>query len=302
MSARVIDCHDLSKRYGKSNVYALKGLSLHVDAGEVYGFLGPNGAGKSTAIRTLLNFIQPTSGSATILGLDIVRDSVKIRESVGYLSGDAAMYPKLTGQQFLDYMAELQPKTDPKYRKELTQKLGATLDKPFGDLSRGNKQKVGIIQAFMHRPQVIIMDEPTSGLDPLMQEVFYEIVDEAKQRGATVFTSSHILSEIQKMCDRVGIIREGELVAERNIADLTKQASQTFDIVFKDEPPVDSLKKIKGLRVSEHRGSHIVIHMTGELTPLFALLAKHKVAKLDARSLDLEEVFLDFYGEKRGTP
>lgn len=297
MKNSVINCQKLSKRYGKSNVYALKDLTLQVSAGEVYGFLGPNGAGKSTAIRTLLNFIQPTEGSATILGLDIVKDSVKVRQFVGYLSGDAAMYPKMTGQQFLDYMASLQPKTDPAYRKELTKKLGAVLDKPLGDLSRGNKQKIGIIQAFMHKPDVLIMDEPTSGLDPLMQEVFYDTVQEAKQRGATIFTSSHILSEVQKICDRVGIIRNGELIAEREIADLSKQASQTFDIVFDGKPPLIGLKKIKGLRISEHNGSVVTIHMTGELAPLFKLLSSHKVLKLDARSLDLEEVFLDFYKE-----
>lgn len=295
MSNSVISCKGLSKRYGRSGAYALKDLTLQVSSGEVYGFLGPNGAGKSTAIRTLLNFIQPTEGSATILGLDIVKDSVKIRKSVGYLSGDAAMYPKLTGAQFLDYMAALQPNTDKKYRQELSQRLGAVLNKPLCELSRGNKQKIGIIQAFMYHPKVVIMDEPTSGLDPLMQEVFYDIVDEAKQRGATIFTSSHILSEVQKVCDRVGIIRDGQLIAEREIADLSKEASQTFDIVFGDTPPLAALKKIKGLRVSSHKDSTVTIHMAGELTPLFKLLARHKVTKLDARSLDLEEVFLDFY-------
>lgn len=300
MSDVVIDCKGLSKRYGKAGSYALKDLTLQVRAGEVYGFLGPNGAGKSTAIRTLLNFLQPTSGSATIMGYDIVKDSVEIRRSIGYLSGDAAMYPKMTGRQFLSYMTALQPNTSKLYQQELVKRLGAMLDKPLGDLSRGNKQKIGIVQAFMHKPDVIVMDEPTSGLDPLMQEVFYDIVNEAKARGAAVFSSSHILGEVQKLCDRVGIIRDGQLVAERDIADLTREASQTFDIVFEDKPPLAALKKIKGLRVSEHVGSHVVIHMGGELSPLFGLLSKHKVTKLDARSLDLEEVFLDFYGEKRG--
>lgn len=300
MSSPVIDCRGLSKRYKKSGDYALKDLTLQVNAGEVYGFLGPNGAGKSTAIRTLLNFLQPTSGSAAIMGYDIVKDSVKIRESVGYLSGDAAMYPKMTGQHFLDYMAALQPNTSQEYRHELVKRLGATTNKPLGNLSRGNKQKIGIVQAFMHKPSVVIMDEPTSGLDPLMQEAFYDIVNEAKARGAAIFSSSHILGEVQKICDRVGIIRDGQLVAERDIADLTREASQTFDIVFEDKPPLAALKKVKGLRVSEHAGSHVVIHMGGELSPLFSLLAKHKVTKLDARSLDLEEVFLDFYEVKRG--
>jgi ABC-2 type transport system ATP-binding protein len=295
-----IVCRGLSKRYRGSDVFALRHLDLEVKAGEVYGFLGPNGAGKSTTIRTLLNFIQPTEGSATILGQDIVKDSVAVKCSVGYMSGELSMYPKMTGRQFLDYMSELQPAVSQAYRQELVKRFKVEVNKPLGDLSRGNRQKVGIVQAFMHQPAVLILDEPTSGLDPLMQEVFYELLEETKQRGAAVFSSSHILGEVQKMCDRVGIIREGKLIAERKIADMATEAAQTFDIVFKDEPPLTALKRIKGLQTASHHGNTVTIHFHGELSPLFAELAKYQILKLDSRTLDLEEVFLRFYKEKGG--
>lgn len=301
MSTPTIDCQKLSKRYGHSDVYALQDLTLQVMPGEIYGFLGPNGAGKSTTIRLLMNFIQPTSGSATILGQDVVTDSVSIKGSVGYLSGDLAMYRKMTGTQFLDYMCELQASDCRPYRDELAKRLKAELDKPLGELSRGNRQKIGIVQAFMHKPEVLILDEPTSGLDPLMQEVFYELVREAQKRGGTIFSSSHILGEVQKMCDRVGIIREGKLVAERKISEMATEAAQTFDIVFKDKPPLAKLKQIPGIQqVTQQDGNLVTLHIHGELAPLFAVLAKHHVTKLDTRNLDLEEVFLRFYKEEGG--
>lgn len=290
-----IACKDLSKRYKSSEVYALKDLTLEIKAGEVYGFLGPNGAGKSTTIRTLMNFIQPTSGSATILGKDIVGDSVEIKRSVGYLSSDLSMYGKMTGHQFLQYMTELQPATDKAYLRELNKRIKPELDKRLGELSRGNRQKVGIVQAFMHRPAVLIMDEPSSGLDPLMQEVFYDLLKEAKQNGAAIFVSSHILSEVQKMCDRVGIIRAGKLIVERDIAEMVKEAAHTFDITFADKPPLASLRSLKGTRVSSHDGNSARVHVHGELTPLLRELSKYRVTKLDARQLDLEEMFMRFY-------
>lgn len=300
MGNAAIDCQKLSKRYGRSKVYALKDLTIQVRAGEVYGFLGPNGAGKSTTIRTLLNFIQPTEGSAQILNQDIVKDSVAIKRSVGYMSGELSMYLKMTGRQFLEYMGELQPPTSKTYRQELVKRLKIDLGKPLGSLSRGNRQKIGIAQAFMHQPPVMILDEPTSGLDPLMQEVFYELVEEAKQRGAAIFSSSHILGEVQKMCDRVGIIREGRLAAERVVADMASEAAQTFDVVFKDEPPLAILKRTKGVRAVSNHGNVVTLHVHGSLSPLLAELAKHQILKLDSRTLDLEEVFLRFYKDKGG--
>lgn len=292
----------LTKRYHGASRPALQGLSLTVAAGEVYGFLGPNGAGKSTTIRLLMNFIQPSSGSAMILGKDVVKGSVAIKGSVGYLSGDFSMYPKMTGKQYIGYMNDLQPVPDPSYAGELQNRLQADMDHPLGTLSRGNRQKIGILQAFMHQPQVLILDEPTSGLDPLMQEVFYQLIEEARQRRATVFVSSHILSEVQRMCDRVGIIREGKLVAERSIAEMKTEAAQTFDIVFADsKAPVAALKKISGVKVVQADGNAVTIHVHGKLKLLFAELAKYDVVSLDARNLDLEELFMKFYtGENSG--
>lgn len=297
----VLVTHKLSKRYSSADQYALKGLSLLVKPGEVYGFLGQNGAGKSTTIRTLMNFIQPTSGSATILGYDIVKDSVKIKQEIGYLTGDGALYPKMTGRQYLDYLGDLQPPTTKAYEQQLVKRLQATLNKPLGSLSRGNRQKISIIQAFMHQPKLLILDEPSSGLDPLMQEVFYELINESKARGSAVFMSSHILGEVQKVCDRVGIIRDGVLVAERNITDMAKDAAQTFDLVFKDNAPLSDLRKLSCVRNTvENSPRSITLHVRGELTPLFALLARHTVTHIDTRTLDLEEAFMHYYQPKGG--
>lgn len=286
----------LSKKYRGAQTYALKDLTLHVRPGEVYGFLGPNGAGKSTTIKTLMNYIQPTSGSATIFGRDIVKESVTIKPEIGYLAGDGSLYSKMTGRQFLDYMGDLQPPATPAYEQELVKRLQATLDKPLGSLSRGNRTKISIVQAFMHQPKLLILDEPSSGLDPLMQEVFYELIGESKSRGAAIFMSSHILGEVQKTCDRVGIIREGVLVAERDIAEMAKEAAQTFDVVFKDKAPLSELKKLAGVQgVVENSPYSITLHVQGELSPLFALLARHTVTKIGIRELDLEDAFMHYY-------
>ncbi|HEX5797669.1 MAG TPA: ABC transporter ATP-binding protein [Candidatus Saccharimonadales bacterium] len=291
----------LSKKYPGSEIYALKDLSLSVKPGEVYGFLGPNGAGKSTTIRTLLNFIQPTSGEATILGYDIVKESTEIKKHIGYLSGDLAVYKKMTGKQYLRYLSELQPLKTKGYDKKLAKRLQAQLDKRLGELSRGNKQKIGLIQALMHEPEVLILDEPSSGFDPLIQEEFYKLIKEAKQRGAVVFTSSHILSEVQKICDRVGIIKEGKLVTERSIAEMASEAAQTFDITFASKTPLSELKRIKGLKVVSHHKNQVAIHIHGKLAPLFTLLSEYDVTSIDTRNLDLEEIFLRFYEDKEAT-
>lgn len=296
----VIEINKLSKRYGSSQTYALNDLSIKIEAGEVYGFLGPNGAGKSTAIRLIMNFIQPTEGEAQIKSLDSVNDSVLIKKYVGYLPSEGNLYPKMTGKQFLEFMHGLQPAASWAHVNKLAKRLKIDLNKKLGELSKGNRQKVNIIQAFMHQPEVLILDEPTSGLDPLMQEEFYAMIKEAKGRGATVFMSSHILSEVQKTCDRVGFIRAGRLVSEQNIADMETEAAQTFDLTFVGTIPKESLKKVPGLKIVSIDGHDVTIHLHGKLAPLFAELAKHDVAKIDARNLDLEEVFLKYYESKEG--
>ncbi len=294
----VIQIKGLSKTYPGSSRPALHNLNISIKAGEVYGFLGPNGAGKSTTIRLLMNFLKPSAGTASIRGYDIVNDSLAIRRSIGYLSGDFAMYPKMTGRQFLQYMNDLRTTSDMAGAVKLAARLGADLDKRLGELSRGNRQKIGIIQAFMSNPQILILDEPTSGLDPLVQETFYALIHEAKQRGASIFMSSHILSEVQKMCDRVGIIKEGQLISEKNIAEMAAEATTTFEIEFNGQAPIDLIRGIKGVKIKSHIGNTVVIHVSGKLSALFAVLAKYDVKKLDVHSLDLEESFIHFYENK----
>jgi ABC-2 type transport system ATP-binding protein len=295
MADTAISIHKLSKQYGRRKEFALRELSLKVNAGEVYGFLGPNGAGKSTTIRTLLNFIQPSSGSALVSGLDIVRDSVAIKSKVGYLSGEISLYRKLTGAQFLDYMSELQPLKHAGSRQALVKRFEAELHKPLDTLSKGNRQKIGLIQAFMHEPEVLILDEPTSGLDPLMQEAFFSLVREVQAAGTAVFVSSHNFSEVLRMCDRVGFIRAGQLVAEESIADLQAKAAHSFVITFAKKVPLVELRKLKGATVTLRDDQHVHIQMNGKLAPLFAVLAREEVVRFDPEDVNLEQEFLHFY-------
>jgi ABC-2 type transport system ATP-binding protein len=276
----------------------LHNVTLNVQPGEVYGFLGPNGAGKSTTIRCLLNFIQPTSGTATVVGKDIVNDSVAVKERVGYLSGEVALYSRMTGQEFLRYMAALQPLKRPNYLKALTRTFRAELNKPIEQLSKGNRQKIGLLQAFMHEPEVLILDEPTSGLDPLMKQEFFNLVRIHRARGATIFLSSHDFSEVQHMCDRVGFLRAGKLVSEQTIADLVQKAAHTYTIMFAGPPPIAELKRIKGAAIEPYNDTHVRVSLEGELTPLMRVLARYRVMRLDQQEVDLEDQFLRFYGKE----
>lgn len=297
MADKQIILKSLSKRYRGAKVDSLHEVSLEVAAGEVYGFLGANGAGKSTAIRTLLNFIQPTGGSATIMGYDIVQGSVQVKRHIGYLSGEVTLYDKMTGREFLDYMADLQPLKSKGYVAELTKRFQADTSKPLGELSKGNRQKFGLIQATMHEPDVLILDEPTSGLDPLMQEEFFRLIRESRQRGASVFVSSHNFAEVQRMCDRIGLLREGRLVAEQTLADLAAKAAHTFALTFADDAPLADLKHLPHAQVTTHDTHHLTISLEGELTPLFRVLAAHHVTRLEQQEVNLEEEFMRFYGD-----
>lgn len=290
-----IDIQHLSKHYAGATDRALDDLTLQVYPGEVYGFLGPNGAGKSTTIRLLLNFIQPSTGTAQIRGYDVVTDSEKVRSSIGYLAGDVPVYPKMTGRRYLHYLATLQGQNCHKAIGDLSDRLDADLDIHLGDLSRGNRQKIGIIQTFMHQPRIYILDEPTTGLDPIMQEVFYDLVYEARKSGAAVFLSSHILGEVQKLCDRIGIIRQGRLVQEKTISDLLGDAAQTFVISFAGPAPVAELRHVTGTRILEHHGNHITVQVKGPLVQLLKALSHHDVKTLHSSNLELEADFLQLY-------
>ncbi|MDO8592128.1 MAG: ABC transporter ATP-binding protein [bacterium] len=293
--APAIATFGLGKRYAGSDRYAVKDLNLNILPGEVYGFLGPNGAGKSTTIRLLMNFIQPTEGHALIKNFNVVSESEQVKESVGYLSGEIALYNKMRGQQFLSYMAQLQPPKRKMYLMELAKLFQVNLGMKIGQLSKGNRQKIGLIQALMHEPDILILDEPTDGLDPLMQEVFFELVRQAKARGATFFISSHNLGEVQKICDRVGFIRNGHLIAEQTIGELADHALQTYNISFSQNSPLAELRQIPGAKVKANTPRHVTLSIKGGLKPLFVVLARHKVISLEREEINLEDEFLKFY-------
>ena len=298
MATLAITTVGLSKKYPGSRVLALESLDLDIAAGEVYGFLGPNGAGKTTTIRLLMNFIQPTAGNATILGGDAVRDSAAIHREIGYMSGEGAHYPKMTATQMLKYLTELRPLKRRKSLAELIKRFDVSMNIKIRDLSRGNRQKVAILQAFMHEPKVLILDEPTSGLDPLMQEQFYQLVKERKEQGSAVFFSSHNLAEVQKVCDRIGFIREGKLIAEQSISEVAATAASTFDLTFVGKAPIGELKRIRHAKVTQHTQSHVTVYLRGDLSPLFRILAHYQVASISQREINLEEEFLSFYRGK----
>lgn len=292
-----ITIDNLTKYYGKEKVPALSDLSLKIQSGEIYGFLGANGAGKSTTIRLLMNFILPSSGRATIMGLDSVKDTVAVKKHVGYLAGDVAIYQKPTGRQVLDYLDSLQKTTT--YRSILEKRFKADLDKPVSTLSKGNRQKIGIIQAFMHQPEVLILDEPTSGLDPLMQEAFYETVLESKQLGAAILISSHNLTEAQRICDRIGIVKQGRLIHEQSMTGDARLGSSTFKIKFVKSSDLKLCKAARELKfVSQIDEYSAVFKPTSTIGAALKALAKCEIQEFSTETLDLEDEFLEFYGDK----
>ena len=286
----------LTKRYPGMPIPALHDVSLSVLPGEVYGFLGANGAGKSTTIRTLLNFLQPTSGSAMIAGYDIVSEAVMVKRHVGYLAGEVELYGKATGKQFLDYMNALQPVKRLEFKKELVARFEVTLDQPIATLSKGNRQKLGIVQAFMHEPDVLILDEPTSGLDPLMQEEFFRLIRQTKNRGAAVFLSSHNLSETQRMCDRVGIIKHGKLIREQAIGGLRDLGAPLFRIRLVHATDVAKLKQSKTLTVTSVVDEQtVLVQPRTSIASALSALSKFDIAAFTTEQLDLEDEFIKFY-------
>lgn len=293
MSA-VIDTAALTKRYG--NARGIEDVSLEVGAGEVFGFLGPNGAGKTTTVRTLLGLLRPTSGTARIFGLDIGRDSLAIRARLGNLPGDFDYEHRLTGQELLDYLGALRGVHGAARVTELAERFAAQLDRPLRELSRGNRQKIGLIQALFHEPELLIFDEPTTGLDPLMQEEFLRVVAEERARGATVFISSHDLDEVERVCDRVGVIRAGRLIAVERVAELTGKAYRHVRIEFADEVDRSEFDALPGVRDVELDGRTITFKAEGELDALVKAAARHRVRDLELRHASLEEIFIAYYG------
>jgi ABC-2 type transport system ATP-binding protein len=294
--AAAIETSGLGKTYG-NGVEALVGLDLRVELGEVFGFLGPNGAGKSTTIRLLLDLIRPTAGRAALLGDDIRARSLEARRRVGYLPGDLRIYDRLTGRKQLDSLARLRG-GETSLRDELCERFGVVLDRPIRELSKGNRQKLGIVQAFMHRPQLLVLDEPTSGLDPLLQGEFRALLRETAVDGRTVFLSSHSLDEVQHAADRVGIIRGGRLIDVDSVAALRERALRHVTIVFAQPIDPAPFAAIPGVRVRDAQPTRV--RLSAPETAMDAVVktaANHDVVDLASSPADLEEIFLELYQE-----
>ena len=292
-SVPALEVERLTKSYGRAR--GVVDLTFSVERGEVFGYLGPNGAGKTTTIRTLLDFIRPTGGRAAILGLDSRRDAIAIHRRVGYLPGEFGLYERLTAHEQLTYLSSLRGGDDERPIHELAERLDLDLDVRIASLSHGNKQKVGLIQAFVHRPDVLILDEPTQGLDPLMQQAFYRLLHEARERGGTVFLSSHVMPEVEHVCDRVGIIRDGRLAAVEDIDDLKGKALKLVEVRLATPAPTGTFDRVPGVREAVAFGDRVRITMAGPIDPLVKALASHEVLDLQSREPSLEEVFLTFY-------
>ncbi len=292
----IIETEKLTKSYGKSR--GIIEVDLTVDEGEVFGFLGPNGAGKTTTIRVLLDHIRPSSGSAKVFGIESRVDPVAIHRRVGYLPGEFTLYDRLTGAQTLQYFANLRGGVDPAYQAALIERLDLDPSRRFREYSKGNKQKVGLVIALQHRPELLMLDEPTSGLDPLVQQTFFQIMREAVADGTTVFLSSHILSEVEKSCDRVAIIREGRLAKVDTVEGLRDLAHHQVELRFAGEAPVAAFQALPGVSdvvVDDHV---LRLRVAGAITPVVQAAARYDLLDFVSREPSLEETFLAQYGRE----
>jgi ABC-2 type transport system ATP-binding protein len=294
MKTPAIEASGLTKYYGPHR--GIVDIDLEVAQGQVFGFLGPNGAGKSTTMRVLMDFHRPTRGRASMLGLDCQGDTVALKRRVGYLSGDIALHERLTAHEQLEWLGDLRGGVDRERIERLADRLGLDLGRPIRELSKGNRQKVGLVQAFMHDPELLILDEPTTGLDPLVQHTFQQMVREVAAEGRTVFLSSHIIDEVDRACDRVAIIREGRLLAVETIEALRARSIRHVRITFAgpvDPGPFDALEDVRSVDVD---GAEVEIRTTGDIDPIVKLAARHRVLDFVSEQADLEAVFLAFYG------
>jgi ABC-2 type transport system ATP-binding protein len=293
--AAIIDVEKLTKSYGGKR--GIVDVTFQVEEGEVFGFLGPNGAGKTTTIRILMALLRADAGTARIASKDCWQDSVEIKRIIGYVPGEPALDPNLTGGQILEYFARLRGGVDQAYLQQLIKRLDLDTNRKFRQYSTGNKRKVVLIQAFMHKPRVLILDEPTSGLDPLNQQEFDGMVREAKKEGRTVFLSSHVLSEVEKTCDRVGIIRDGRLVKVGGVHELTDIKRFEITISFARQVPVDTFAKLEGVTKVEtlDNGSAVRIAIQGAADAVIKAAAQFPVVSLTSYEPSLEDIFLRYY-------
>ncbi len=287
-----IEIEQLQKSYG--TVQAVKGISLRVQRGEIFGFLGPNGAGKTTTIRCMLDVIRPSAGTIRVLEWDAQRDTLSMHQHIGYLPGDVRLPGQLTGKQLIDYFTELQAR-EPVLLHDLIARFAVETKRPLKSYSKGMRQKIGIVLAFMCDPEVLILDEPTSGLDPLMRKTFNELLLDEQARGKTIFLSSHVLSEVEKVCQRVAIIREGELVTVEAVEALREKTGQLVTVAFSDMVTPEELERIPGVSdVTRSNGSY-QLHVSGSMNALVKELGRHEVNRLLVEEAPLEDVFLKFY-------
>lgn len=293
-----IETRGLTKYYGKSR--GIIDVDLTVESGQIFGFLGPNGAGKSTTIRILLDLIRPTRGNARVLGLDAHRDRLEIDRRVSYIPGELSMYGDLTGRQLLTYLGNLQGRVDAAYREELIRRLEVDPTKKFKSLSRGNKQKIGLVAAFMIKPELLILDEPTAGLDPFVQLEFEHLCEEARSEGRTVFISSHILPEVEHLCDQVGIIREGRVLAVESIANLKARALHRLEIDFGSPVPGEAFGEVPGVRDLTVDDGVLRCTVMGSVDALVKAAARFEVLNIRSIDTSLEEIFLAYYGSGEG--
>jgi ABC-2 type transport system ATP-binding protein len=291
----VIRTEGLTKRYGRS--LALTGLDLEVPAGVLFGYLGPNGAGKTTTIRIFAGLLRPTSGRAIVLGTDVVRGRETVQRRIGYLPGDFVAYTDLTAGEYLRYMGNLRGGVDPSSTTRLAKRLDLDLGQAIGAMSHGNRQKVGIVQAFQHDPELLVLDEPTQGLDPLVQHEFLTMLREARQAGRTVFLCSHVLSEVEAVADLVGILRQGQLVEVASIAELKAKALRRLDLTFDGEVPADLLRTVPGVSELHANGSGVQVVVEGSTAELLARAAPYRITSVVSHEPDLEEIFLTYYGK-----
>lgn len=300
----VIQTTQLSKTYttGQKQLKALDTLTLEVQPGEIFGYLGPNGAGKTTTIRLLLDLIRPTQGRASVFGLDASKNSVEIHRRIGFLPGELNLWKNRTAAQVIHYVASIRGEVGPQVKEaqKLADQLKFDASKKVRDFSTGNKRKLGLILAMMHQPELLILDEPTSGLDPLMQQTFNQMMRDVRASGRTVFLSSHQLTEVQAICDRVGILRDGQLRAVQSVEALMKAGFRYVDLQFRDAVPAMWQERLETIGAQDVvvRGSEIHFKLRGDFDPVLRVVASGYLMTIDVREPSLEEVFLSFYGDK----
>jgi ABC-2 type transport system ATP-binding protein len=288
----VIETTNLTKFYGKSR--GIENVNITVNKGDIYGFLGPNGSGKSTTIRTLLDLIRPTAGTASIFGMDCQKDTVAIKKRIGYVPGDMNLYGFMTGEKFMAYFGGIRGKYDKAAAKKYADRFDIRLDRKMKEYSKGNRQKIALIQAFINDPELVIMDEPTSGLDPLVQQTFLDLLREEAANGRTIFMSSHVLFEVEKACNRVAIIKDGAIVAQEKVEDLQKKSGRILDVKFNEQVNPEVFRMDGVTNIAKHNGS-IRMTVSGNVRNVLKEISSHDVDDISVHQMSLEDIFLQYY-------